>query len=76
MRIISEDMTVVNDFTINVVLTPSVVDGYTDYIIQPAMTGWSESSNLYALTYNGGEISVNYKRTSALSDAITYDLSK
>ncbi len=73
VRVISQDLVTVNDFTINFELTPDVVDGYTDYVISPAMKGWSESSSLYSMAYNGGDVAVAYNRTSALSEAIDYN---
>lgn len=74
VKVISQDLSTVNEYEIQYVVTPSVVDGYTDYVIRPAVKGWSESSDLYTLNYNGGDMQVFYNRTSAASDAITYNL--
>ena len=73
VTVISQDMSVINEYAIQLILTPEVVDGYTDYIISPAMKGWSESSSLYSMAYNGGDVAVSYNRTSALSEAIDYN---
>ncbi|MBR3980016.1 MAG: Ig-like domain-containing protein [Bacteroidales bacterium] len=74
VKVISQDLTNVNEYEIQYVVTPSVIDGYTDYVVRPAVKGWSESSDLYALHYNGGDMQVAYSRTGAGSDAITYNL--
>ncbi len=73
VRVISQDLVTVNEFTIQYIVTPQVVDAYTDNMVSPAMTGWSENSSLYDLAYNGGDIAISYNRSSALSDAITYN---
>ncbi len=74
VSVISQDMTVINEYAIQLELTPEVVEGHTDLVIQPAMKGWHSSSNVYDLNYNGGDIAVAYNRTSASSDAITYNV--
>ena len=74
VSVISQDMTVINEYAIQLELTPEVVEGHTDLVIQPAMKGWHSSSNVYELNYNGGDIAVAYNRTSASSDAITYNV--
>lgn len=74
VSVISQDMTVINECAIQLILTPSVVEGYTDYVVQPAMEGWTSNSNMYTMQYNGGDIAVDYNRTSASSDAITYNV--
>ena len=74
VKVISQDLSNVNEYAIQYIVTPDVVDGYTDYVIRPAAKGWSESSDLYALTYNGGDMQIAYTRSAGLSDAITYNL--
>ncbi|MBQ4215812.1 MAG: hypothetical protein II663_06030, partial [Bacteroidales bacterium] len=74
VSVISQDMSVINEYAIQLELTPEVVEGHTDLVIQPAMKGWHSSSNVYELNYNGGDIAVAYNRTSASSDAITYNV--
>ena len=74
VKVISQDLTNVNEYAVQYIVTPAVVDGYTDYVIRPAAKGWSESSDLYALTYNGGDMQIAYTRSTGLSDAITYNL--
>ena len=74
VRVISQDLSNVNEYAIQYIVTPEVVDGYTDYVIRPAAKGWSESSDLYTLTYNGGDMQIAYNRTSSASDAIMYNL--
>ncbi|MCQ2959349.1 MAG: Ig-like domain-containing protein [Bacteroidales bacterium] len=76
VKVISQDMSVVNEYEIVLNLEPLVVEGFTDCIIQPAMKGWNESSNMYELTYNGGDISVEYNRTTSSSDAISYNVTE
>lgn len=73
VRVISQDLVTVNEFSVQFVVTPSVVNGYTDGIVSPEIAGWSENSSLYELMYNGGDIAVTYNRSSALSDAIVYN---
>ncbi len=74
VKVISQDMTKMNEYAIQYVVTPAVVTGYTDYVVRPAMKGWSETSSLYEMTYNGGDIAVAYNRTSSASDAIQYNI--
>ena len=74
VKVISQDLSNVNEYAIQYIVTPEVVDGYTDYVIRPAAKGWSESSDLYALNYNGGDMQIAYTRSAGLSDAITYNL--
>lgn len=74
VKVISQDLITVNEFSVQFILTPQVVDAYTDYVVRPAMAGWSENSSLYDLAYNGGDMAVTYNRSSALSDAITYNI--
>ncbi len=74
VKVISQDMTDMNEYSIQFVVTPATVEGYTDYVVRPAMKGWSESSSLYEMAYNGGDIAIAYNRTSSSSDAIQYNL--
>ncbi|MCQ2607601.1 MAG: Ig-like domain-containing protein [Bacteroidales bacterium] len=74
VKVISQDMTNMNEYAIQYVVTPASVTGYTDYVVRPAMKGWSESSPLYEMTYNGGDIVVAYNRTTTASDAIQYNI--
>lgn len=74
VKVISQDLSNVNEYEIQYIVTPDVIDGYTDYVIRPAAKGWSESSDLYAMTYNGGDMQIAYTRSAPLSEAITYNL--
>ena len=74
VSVISQDMSVINEYTIQLNLTPQVVEGHTDLVIKPAMKGWSSSSSVYDLVYNGGDVAVGYERKTASSDAITYNV--
>lgn len=76
VKVISQDLTSVDEFEVQFIQTPEVVTAYTDAIVAPAMQGWSENSSLYEMTYNAGEIAVVYSRTSSLSEAITYNLTE
>lgn len=74
VKVISQDLITVNEFSIQFVLTPETVEGYTDYVVRPALAGWSESSDLYDVAYDGGDVTITYNRTTSASDAITYNL--
>ena len=75
VRVVAQDNATIKTYTVDLVISPSTVEAYTDYVIQPNMQGWTEASSLYGLSYLGGEIKVNYTRTATGgSDAITYNI--
>ncbi|MDR1761555.1 MAG: lamin tail domain-containing protein, partial [Bacteroidales bacterium] len=73
VTVISEDVLVVKNYTVRFVVTPSVVDGHIDQILQPALLAWSEDSPMYQLSYSAGVLNVAYSKTGAGSPAIQYN---
>lgn len=74
ITVVAEDVLTVKNYTVRFVVTPSVVDGHTDNILQPALLAWSEDSPMYELSYSSGVLNVAYARTGAGSPAIQYNI--
>ncbi|MDR2962915.1 MAG: Ig-like domain-containing protein [Bacteroidales bacterium] len=72
ITVTSENLLVTNNYIVHFVVNPSIVDGLTDQILQPALTAWSETSALYDLSYSAGVLNIAYTRSGAGSDYIQY----
>lgn len=75
IRVLAENKSTVKYYKVAIKRTPQVVQNYTDYMVYPALRGWTEQSTLYMLDYKGGSLDINYYRTPTDgNDAITYNI--
>ncbi len=73
VRVVAEDLVTIKSYTVDIVRTPETVEGYTDFIINPSLAGFTENSSLYSFTYSGDKVDVKYNRTGANNDYFTYN---
>ena len=75
IRVVAQDKTTIKIYTVKLVVTPTVVEGYIENIVRPDIPGWTVGNTTYSIAYNAGSLDVTYNRTStSTNDAMTFNL--
>jgi uncharacterized protein YjdB len=75
IRVVAQDKVTIKTYTVKLVQTPSVVEGYIENIVRPDIPGWSVGNTTYSVAYNAGALDVTYNRTATSgNNSITFNL--
>jgi len=75
IRVVAQDKVTIKTYTIKLVQTPTVVEGYIENIVRPDIPGWTVGNTTYSVAYNAGALDINYNRTATSgNNSITFNL--